>query len=289
MPIFTVTDTSDSINDTGSLRYAISQAQNGDTIDFSLPANSTINITQTLQVNNGITIDGSNGGVGGVAISALNGTTQSAVSDFTVNGTTANPVTIQNLAINNGDATGAAGTSASGTGQTAGAGGDAAGGILVNSGSLNLVNDSFSANTATGGTGGYGFNGANAGAGGNAAGDVYVESGAIVTASNLTDSAGSATGGSAGPGFTPGAPGTGYPVSNDAAVNNAVACYCTGTLIRTARGDVAVEDLAAGDLVVTASGAHRPIRWIGHQQLDCRNHPRPHEACRSACAKVRSA
>ncbi len=47
-------------------------------------------------------------------------------------------------------------------------------------------------------------------------------------------------------------------------------CYASGTLIRTARGDVAVEDLKVGDLAVTASGARRPIRWLGHRTYDCR-------------------
>lgn len=53
-----------------------------------------------------------------------------------------------------------------------------------------------------------------------------------------------------------------------------VTCFASGTLIRTAQGDVAVEDLAIGDLVVTSTGTHRPIRWIGHRTTkDCRNHP----------------
>ena len=54
-------------------------------------------------------------------------------------------------------------------------------------------------------------------------------------------------------------------------------CFCTGTLVRTARGDVAVEDLAVGDtLPLTFSGTGR-VRWIGHRRVDGRTHPRPAE------------
>ena len=42
-------------------------------------------------------------------------------------------------------------------------------------------------------------------------------------------------------------------------------CYCHGTRIETASGDVPVQALAAGDVVLTASGEHRFIRWIGHR------------------------
>ena len=57
-----------------------------------------------------------------------------------------------------------------------------------------------------------------------------------------------------------------------------LACFIQGTRIGTSRGEVAVEHLAIGDLVVTASGAHRPINWLGHRTIDCSSHPRPDEA-----------
>jgi hypothetical protein len=56
-----------------------------------------------------------------------------------------------------------------------------------------------------------------------------------------------------------------------------VACYCIGTLIRTVRGEVAVENLSVGDLVVSASGSHRPIKWLGHREIDTTAHPTPRD------------
>ena len=55
----------------------------------------------------------------------------------------------------------------------------------------------------------------------------------------------------------------------------ATVCFAQGTRIATARGDVPVEALAVGDLVVTTSGALRPITWLGHRTIDCRRHPDP--------------
>jgi len=54
-----------------------------------------------------------------------------------------------------------------------------------------------------------------------------------------------------------------------------LACFVTGTLIETTRGPVAVETLREGDMVQTASGGMRPVRWIGWRRLDLGAHPHP--------------
>jgi hypothetical protein len=52
-------------------------------------------------------------------------------------------------------------------------------------------------------------------------------------------------------------------------------CYAAGTRLLTDGGEIAVEKLTVGDLVVTASGAHRPVRWLGSRRVDCARHPEP--------------
>jgi hypothetical protein len=52
-------------------------------------------------------------------------------------------------------------------------------------------------------------------------------------------------------------------------------CYCDGTRLLTTEGEIKVEDLAVGQMLVTASGAQRPIRWIGYRKINMRLHPEP--------------
>ena len=47
-------------------------------------------------------------------------------------------------------------------------------------------------------------------------------------------------------------------------------CLASGCLIATVRGEVPVERLQVGDLVLTASGESRAVRWIGCRSADCR-------------------
>jgi len=44
-------------------------------------------------------------------------------------------------------------------------------------------------------------------------------------------------------------------------------CFMAGTMIRTPDGEVAVEDLERGDLVITADGRSVPVTWLGVQTV----------------------
>ncbi|RNF35740.1 Hint domain-containing protein [Paracoccus methylarcula] len=60
-------------------------------------------------------------------------------------------------------------------------------------------------------------------------------------------------------------------------IYKAAVCYCKGTMIRTARGQVPVEELEVGELVDTLDGGFQPVRWIGHRHFtreDLRNNPK---------------
>ena len=48
---------------------------------------------------------------------------------------------------------------------------------------------------------------------------------------------------------------------------NSIPCFVAGTLIATPAGEVPVECLAAGDLVLTHDNGPQPLRWIGRRQV----------------------
>lgn len=133
---------------------------------------------------------------------------------------------------------------------------------------------------AVGGSGNFKINAAGASTSGNvnftdpdntmSAGDTFTYSG--------TSYSFSGTGGPSG-GFFATSGGTTYYFSHttvaantnvgsvNAAGTEVVTCFTVGTLIATERGDVPVEDLKAGDMVRTASGALRPVKWLGVQPV----------------------
>ncbi len=45
------------------------------------------------------------------------------------------------------------------------------------------------------------------------------------------------------------------------------ACFVAGTMIRTATGEAAIETLKIGDLIATADGQIKPVRWIGRNTV----------------------
>lgn len=57
-------------------------------------------------------------------------------------------------------------------------------------------------------------------------------------------------------------------------------CFAAGTLILTTRGEIPVEELAVGDLLITSDGAEQPIVWIGVRRLENIQHFRRPEAVR---------
>ncbi|UFN50698.1 Hint domain-containing protein [Roseomonas sp. OT10] len=62
---------------------------------------------------------------------------------------------------------------------------------------------------------------------------------------------------------TPPAVGTTFSLE----VDPFVLCFLSGTLIATPRGEVAVEELRAGDLVLTHDGREAPVVWLGRQTV----------------------
>jgi hypothetical protein len=68
------------------------------------------------------------------------------------------------------------------------------------------------------------------------------------------------------------------PISSSSGPGGALefdVCFAAGTHILTPGGEVAVENLQVGDLVVTADGAEHPVKWLGHRSVDLRGRKNP--------------
>lgn len=181
---------------------------------------------------------------------------------------------------------GGGGGFAGGAGATRGTGGTGSTTLVVSGGTIDPALFAGGAGGSNGGTGGFGGGGGGSGAalsgggggggytGGNGGNGVGYESSGSGGVSYVNpDTATMVTGG------TGGAAGVNSSQGGDGEVIiTLMACYCAGTLIQTARGPVAVESLTAGDLAVTASGAARPIIWIGRRRIDLTRHSEPHLA-----------
>lgn len=50
-------------------------------------------------------------------------------------------------------------------------------------------------------------------------------------------------------------------------------CFVTGTRIATAHGEVPIEQLMLGDLILVEDGRLLPLRWLGHRHVTCSGNP----------------
>jgi hypothetical protein len=76
--------------------------------------------------------------------------------------------------------------------------------------------------------------------------------------------------------FVTGGAATSY--APDAVPGVVIVCYAEGTRILTARGEVPVEQLRAGDLVATLSGRGAPlvpVKWVGRRHVEAARLPHP--------------
>jgi hypothetical protein len=65
---------------------------------------------------------------------------------------------------------------------------------------------------------------------------------------------------------------------SDVFLSTTAICYAAGTHILTPTGERAIEDIVAGDLVVTLVGdtqVAQPVRWVGERPINIAAHPRP--------------
>ncbi|HEY4173505.1 MAG TPA: Hint domain-containing protein [Rhodopila sp.] len=176
-----------------------------------------------------------------------------------------------------GGAGGSNGSGGDNGGSAGGGGGGYSGGIGAAAEAVGTNGNPRGSGYAGGGTQGYGGNGGFGGGGG----------GAFAGGGGGGGYSGGGGGGYAAFGFYGGGGGGGsldgganqVLVASENTGNGSViitpVCYCLGTHIRTSRGDIAVEQLTAGDRVVTARGGTRPVIWIGHRRIDLTRHVDP--------------
>ncbi len=184
---FTVTSTSNT--GAGSLRDALTNAQNGDIVTFS--TGMTVALQSQLVVSKNITIDGdlNNDGVADVTLDGQNRTSVIRVNS----GVTA---TLDGVIITRGVAS----TAGASSGATIAAS-DALGGGINNAGNLTLRNVTVTANSAAGGGGGV--NSPNVGGGGGGGGGIGGQNGAAGgSAGTYTSTAPSANTGGNGASFS---------------------------------------------------------------------------------------
>ncbi|MBW4034043.1 MAG: cellulase family glycosylhydrolase [Proteobacteria bacterium] len=55
-------------------------------------------------------------------------------------------------------------------------------------------------------------------------------------------------------------------------------CFAAGTRIMTLRGEIAVERLEIGEVVICANGRTAPVCWVGRRTVDLARHPTPERA-----------
>ncbi|MCQ2997035.1 Ig-like domain-containing protein, partial [Pseudomonas syringae] len=185
---FTVTSTANT--GVGSLREALTNAQNGDIVTFS--SSMTVALNDQLVVNKNITLDGdlNNDGVADVTLDGQNRTSVVRVTS----GTTA---TFDGLIITRGVASTSGANSGSAT-----LAADALGGGINNAGNLTLRNVTVTANSAAGGGGGGGVLSPTVGGGGGGGGGIGGQSGAAGgSAGTYTPTSPSANTGGNGAGF----------------------------------------------------------------------------------------
>ncbi len=62
---------------------------------------------------------------------------------------------------------------------------------------------------------------------------------------------------------------TGTRITVDGVSDPPVPCFAEGTTLATFRGELPVEAIRVGDLLMTEQGAPRPVRWIGERTVHC--------------------